>query len=166
MKERDEFVLHTVLLLTVLGLAGAFAWNALRAPDNVVIIPTPVPEEPPLSVVSASDTDIFEKRDPFGPLITPIPTPTRVVLPTPTPSPPEPPDWDVVLIISNTVQIRDEMGANHYLKEGESLEGVEVVKVNWQDKTVRVRHETSGREKVLNLTDPRVGRVDGRRRGR
>jgi hypothetical protein len=151
MSERNEFVTNTLLLLAVLALAASLAWNAVRTPrgTEIVIGPGPLAQPTPEVVQLASVEKIFDERDIFADIIPPRPTPTPVVLPMPTPTPREFAKWTPILFIGDSVQIRDAQGRMHYLREGESLEGVRLVEVVWEEETLLVRNEGDGREKRL-----------------
>lgn len=59
-------------------------------------------------------------------------------------------DWQVLAILGDTVQLRDYLGVMHYAKEGQELNGVEIVEVTPLEMTIRVRDPASGREKVIS----------------
>jgi len=164
MNEKREFAGAVILFATVAGLVILLVWNvgknrenyrkfveeqtqpAFRAewtPERISVV-RPFPE----------DKDIFANKWP------PQPTPTPQILPVPTPTATPFAVWDVLLIIGDAVQIRDESG-NHYLNEGDVYQGVKITDVDWEKKTVEVRDETGGVDKTLALSGPRG---EGRRR--
>jgi hypothetical protein len=71
-------------------------------------------------------------------------------------------DWQVLAILGDTAQIRDYLGVMHYAKEGEELNGVEIVELNPLEMTIRVRDPSSGREKVISAAGTPPMRSDRR----
>jgi hypothetical protein len=74
-----------------------------------------------------------------------------------TEQPPFAQNWQIRGIVGDVVQIRDHLGNLHYRKEGENLEGVEIIEVNPEEIYVRVRDAATGREKVLPSGTPETG---------
>lgn len=165
MTEKNEFLLNSLLLILIAALVGYLVWDVRRATEQISWLRREGRENLE-SIESANETAftvaiynerLFDTRDLLAPIVTPIPTATPIPIPTPTPAPPPFAEhWQVILIIGDTVQIRDYLGAMHYKKEGQSLEGVTIVKVDADSKTIRVRNEADGREKTLGLSDQRL----------
>jgi hypothetical protein len=165
MKERHEFWLNTLLLLVIAGLVGYLVWDVRRATENISQLRQGSKQDMESIAVRGEtsfavalyDESLFDSRDLLAPIVTPIPTPTPIPIPTPTPAPPPfAENWNVIGIIADTVQIRDYLGNMHYKKEGESLEGVKIIEVDWEKKSIRVRNEADGREKTLGIHDERL----------
>lgn len=165
MTEKQEFLLNSLLLLLIAGLVAYLVWDVRRATEELsqvrkegeqALESIEVTNESAFKV-SLFDGELFDDRDLLAPIVTPIPTPTPIPIPTPTPAPPPFAEhWQVIGILADTVQIRDVFGKMHYKKQGEVLEGVKIVEVNWENNTIRVRNEADGREKTLGLSDERL----------
>lgn len=158
MKERDEFVISSGLLTVVVGLAGYLAWTAVENLTGPKLPPPPDGHERDLSEPRHPAPKPFPDRDLFASIV-PTPTPAPAVVP-PTATPPRrpPPSWWVILIIGDAVQIEDAFGKMHYAKEGESLGGERIVKVDAAGNIILLRNQTDGREVWMPVTDSRAGR--------
>jgi hypothetical protein len=165
MTEKQEFLLNSLLLLLIAGLVAYLVWDVRRATEELsqlrregeqALESIKVTNESAFKI-SLFDAQLFDDRDLLAPIVTPIPTPTPIPIPTPTPAPPPFAEhWQVIGIMVDTVQIRDVYGKMHYKKQGEVLEGVKIVEVDWENNTIRVRNEADGREKTLGLSDERL----------
>jgi hypothetical protein len=165
MTGKQEFLLNSLLLLLIAGLVAYLVWDVRRATEELsqvrregeqALESMGVTNESAFEV-SLYDGGLFDDRDLLAPIVTPIPTPTPIPIPTPTPAPPPFAEhWQVIGILGDTVQIRDVYGKMHYKKQGEVLEGVKIVEVNWENSTIRARNEADGREKTLGLSDERL----------
>lgn len=150
MKQKHEFLAATAMLLVIAGLAVVFIVNVLEGMKEVGIDDPPPLEAASVEAEPASALPPFPvEKDIFDNPWVPDPTPTPEILPTPTPTPTPFAVWDVILIIGDSVQIRDAAGGLHYLREGDTFEGCAVVKVDWETNSVQVRPLPGGPLKTV-----------------
>jgi hypothetical protein len=152
MKPKMEFGIIATLMVVILGLGFLLVretrnrtpqsenegshWIAASTPERVAAVNPVLPER---------------DRDPFAPIVTPKPTETRVVVPTATITPtPLAARFQVPMILSKVVQVIDPNGKKHYLKEGDSLDGLIIEEVNAAEDYIVVRHSQSGRTRRMN----------------
>ena len=158
MRDLHQFALNSSLLGVIGFLAAFLAWGAFRRPEE---LPPPPPPPGTADGAVAWGHPVLEPfpegRDLFRPVVTPRPTPTRVIPPTPAPRPPQPPPWQILLIIGDSVQIRDQFGIMHYLREGDVLEQVRIVEVDWELGRVRIQSLENRRQWTLGVGDSRRG---------
>ena len=89
------------------------------------------------------ELDIFQARDLFARLITPIPQPTRTPKPTATETPkPCGNDWKVTTLFGTTAIIERPGGQKKlYASAGEVYDGVEIIKVDVENQEVHLQCE-------------------------
>jgi hypothetical protein len=152
MNAKYEFLGASALFLIIVGLAVVFVINVRANMGGLDLPPTPTPGPGATEMDAAALPPFPAHIDIFDEPWKPEPTPTPVVLPTPTPTETPVAVWDVVLIIGDAVQIRDENGGLHYLGEGDTFKGCTIEKVDWKENIVRVRNNADGRVKTLRKT--------------
>jgi hypothetical protein len=164
MNPRQEFAINTLLLVTIAALV-VYLVRDVREVRETLTTDQRKFEEYRHSLDETQETSfgtslyaevLFGETDIFNPIVTPIPTNTPVPIPTATPAPPPfCENWQVLMILGKVVQIKDYLGNSHYIKEGGTLENIQIIEVNQAEDYIVVKNPEDGRTKRLRRIEQR-----------
>lgn len=139
----------TVLTLMVLNVYGKS--NQAVAMDLAPLLTPAAPLNEEDSRLSR-DLAIFETRNIFQEIVTPIPTPTKVPQPSPTPTPiPLAQGWKLNTIAPDMAAFTTLTNEFVMLNVGEEYAGARLVEVDTENNSITVEGIIDGNRRTLNL---------------
>ncbi len=168
MNTRVELLVYTVLIVLAAAASYFLVTDVLaarvdrsedRARDVTILAEATPPSYEPTALSDA--IAVFNERDLFAELVTPLPTPTKEILPTPTPTiEPMPANWTVANIMGSEgkriAQIVTGDGKKRVYKEGQFIPyGAKT----WSDAAVSfgVLRIEADRVLLIRKTDLQIG---------